>query len=49
MKKTLAFLLAGTVFSGIAEAETLNTVSIQGTARIENQTVMNYLNLKMVN
>ena len=46
MKKTLAFLLAGTVFSGIAEAETLNTVSIQGTARIENQTVMNYLNLK---
>ena len=47
MKKTLAFLLTGTFFSGIALGETLNNVSIQGTARIENQTVMNYLNLKM--
>lgn len=46
MKKTLALLLAGTLFSGMATAETLQHVSIQGTARIENQTVMNYLNLK---
>ena len=46
MKKTLAFLLTGTFFSSVALGETLNNVSIQGTARIENQTVMNYLNLK---
>lgn len=46
MKKTLAFLLTGTFFSSVALGETLNNVSIQGTARIENQTVLNYLNLK---
>ena len=46
MKKVITLLLTGTFLSGTVSAETLNTVSIQGTARIENQTVMNYLNLK---
>ncbi|MBR5130527.1 MAG: outer membrane protein assembly factor BamA [Alphaproteobacteria bacterium] len=49
MKKGIVFLLAGTILSGTTMAETLNTVSINGTARIENQTVMNYLNLKTGN
>lgn len=46
MKKVITLLLTGTFLSGTVSAETLSTVSIQGTARIENQTVMNYLNLK---
>lgn len=46
MKKIAAILLTGTVLSGSVFAEVLDTVSIKGTARIENQTVMNYLNLK---
>ena len=46
MKKILTLLLASTLFSGTTSAEILQRVSIQGTARIENQTVMNYLKLK---
>ena len=46
MKKWIGLLLMGTMLSGTASAEILKKVTIAGTARIENATVMNYLNLK---
>lgn len=45
MKKNLAVLLLSTILTHSAWAETLQNISIDGTARIENQTVMNYLKL----
>ena len=47
MKKSLAILLAGTILTSPVIAETLDRVSIKGTARIENQTVMSYLQLNV--
>lgn len=47
MKKSLAILLAGTILASPVIAETLERVSIKGTARIENQTVMSYLQLNV--
>lgn len=47
MKKSLAILLAGTILASPVMAETLERVSIKGTARIENQTVMSYLQLNV--
>ncbi|MGN1062933.1 MAG: outer membrane protein assembly factor BamA, partial [Alphaproteobacteria bacterium] len=46
MKKSIWILLAGTFLSGGVSAEVLKNVVINGTARIENATVMNYLNLR---
>lgn len=49
MKNWAKYILLGTIFSGVATgagAEILKNVTINGTARIENATVMNYLDLK---
>lgn len=46
MKKWIGFLLMGTMLSGAASAEVLKTVKVNGTARIEETTVMNYLEIK---
>ncbi len=45
MKKRLAVLLMTCTMPMIVSAEVLKSVSISGTARIENATVMNYLQL----
>lgn len=49
MTNWVKYVLLGTIFSGMAtaaSAEILKNVTIKGTARIENATVMNYLDLK---
>lgn len=45
MRTGVFFLLAGTMLSTMVSAETLRQVHIDGTKRIENATVMNYLQL----
>lgn len=46
MKKPIIFLLTGVFFSLSVSAEELTDISISGTARIENATILNYLRLK---
>ncbi len=46
MKKSIVFLLTGLFFSLSVSAEELTDISISGTARIENATILNYLRLK---
>lgn len=46
MTKRLAFLLIGTCLASPVSAAVLQRVSIEGTRRIENATVMNYLRLE---
>lgn len=46
MKNWISVLLMGTMLSGGASAEILKKVTIAGTARIENATIMNYLHMK---
>ena len=46
MKKTLACLLLCSVWVGAVHAEILKKISIEGTRRIEDSAVMNYLSLK---
>ena len=46
MKNWISVLLMVTMLSGGASAEILKKVTIAGTARIENATIMNYLHMK---
>lgn len=45
MKKTIGLLLLGSILTTPAGAEILENVSIEGTRRLENTTVMNYLHV----
>ncbi len=46
MKKIIGLLLATSVLSAPAMAETLRSVSVDGTQRLESTTIMTYLNVK---